>query len=74
MRTRSQAAELEVDIDFDEASRLWNANKKRLASGCYYYVCGAELRNGRFCKRKPVKKSDYCHEHCSLQSFSEKTT
>jgi len=27
-----------VDIDFDEASRAWNANKKRLPNGEYRYI------------------------------------
>lgn len=26
-----------VDIDFDEASREWNSNKRRLDNGCYEY-------------------------------------
>ena len=26
-----------VAIDFDEASKEWNRNKKRLANGCYTY-------------------------------------
>ena len=45
MQTRSQTAklnvikhELEVKIDFDEASREWNANKKRIGQ-MYVYTC-----------------------------------
>ena len=26
------------DIDFDEASRMWNLNKNRYGSGCYTYI------------------------------------
>jgi hypothetical protein len=31
---------MEPNIDFDEASREWQANKKKLANGCYAYICG----------------------------------
>jgi hypothetical protein len=70
MKTRSQTThiqEFEVNIDFDEASRLWNSNKKKLSTGCYEYVCGKELENGHFCKRKP-KNSQYCwiHKHKNI--------
>ena len=54
MFTRSQ----EVVIDFDEASRAWNANKKKTGNGCYVYVCGAQLKNGKFCQNSVA-----CHIH-----------
>jgi hypothetical protein len=62
MKTRSQSRELDVNIDFDEASKLWNANKKKLTNGCYEYVCCKDLGNGLFCKRK-INKSQYCWLH-----------
>ena len=62
MKTRSQSREFEVNIDFDEASKLWNSNKKRLNNGCYEYVCGKQLENGLFCKRK-LKNSQFCWVH-----------
>jgi hypothetical protein len=64
MRTRSQSKQIEYDviIDFDEASRRWHANKKKIGDGSYEYVCGKELCNGLFCKRKP-KDSQYCYQH-----------
>ena len=73
MQTRSQAkpTELEVNIDFDEASRCWNHNKKRLASGTYVYVCGADLKPGGYCQRRPEKNNDHCYLH---KSKVEKTT
>jgi hypothetical protein len=45
MVTRSQSKnnkrpnymELEIDIDFDEASKAWNKNKIKLGNGCYQY-------------------------------------
>jgi hypothetical protein len=64
MLTRSQTArpEYEVNIDFDQASKLWNSNKKKLNNGCYEYVCGKELQNGEFCKNK-IKNSPFCFIH-----------
>ena len=64
MQTRSQTAKLEyeVNIDFDEASRLWNSNKKKKQNGCYEYVCGKHLSNGEFCKKK-IKNSLFCFIH-----------
>jgi hypothetical protein len=64
MKTRSQTIkpEYEVIIDFDEASRLWNSNKKKLNNGCYEYICGKQLKNGEFCKNK-IKNTQYCFIH-----------
>jgi hypothetical protein len=68
MKTRSQSKsvevqELSVDIDFDGASEAWNSNKKKLANGCYQYVCGTKLANGGFCKKKQHKNSMHCFMH-----------
>jgi hypothetical protein len=70
MRTRSQTKAIktieninyEVNIDFDEASRMWNSNKKKLKNCCYEYVCGKELQSGCFCKKK-IYKSEFCRIH-----------
>ena len=46
MMTRSQSitqykrpnyVELDIDIDFDEASKAWNKNKIKTGNGCYKY-------------------------------------
>lgn len=46
MMTRSQSitqykrpnyVELDIDIDFDEASKAWNKNKIKTSNGCYRY-------------------------------------
>lgn len=69
MKTRSQTVlekatkELTVDIDFDEASRCWLSNKKRLTNGTYQYVCGSQLKDGSHCKRKSFKNSIFCYQH-----------
>jgi hypothetical protein len=38
------------EFDFDESSRVWMKNKKKLGNGMYGYVCGAKKRT----------KSGYC--------------
>lgn len=65
MKTRSQTIKptFEVNIDFDEASRYWNANKKRTGDGSYKYVCGKPLKNGNFCKRNIKSEEDTCSIH-----------
>jgi len=72
MKTRSQSktvhfTELDVFIDFDEASAAWNSNKKRLSHGLYVYVCGNPLKNGGYCKKTPYKNDSCCHLHTSCQ-------
>jgi len=71
MKTRSQSnsvqfQELAVDIDFDGASEAWNANKKKLADGCYQYVCGQTLKDGSVCKNKNHKNSTHCYMHSKM--------
>jgi len=65
MQTRSQTRKpiFEVNIDFDEASRYWNANKKKIGNGCYIYVCGEPLKNGNFCKRHLPPNNTTCSMH-----------
>ena len=68
MKTRSQIIKplFEVNIDFDEASQYWNANKKRTGEGSYKYVCGKPLKNGNFCKRN-IKNDKYT---CSIHLYT----
>ena len=40
-----------VSIDFDEATSEWMANKKRLATGEYGYLCGKVTQGGTTCRR-----------------------
>lgn len=41
------------DIDFDDASRLWRANKIKKGQNMFSYCCGAVKKNGQFCKAPP---------------------
>jgi len=52
----------EVNIDFDEASREWRANKKHIGNCHYLYVCGTICKNGNPCQNT-VQNGDLCHIH-----------
>jgi len=55
--------EHEVEIDFDQASRLWMANKRRLKNGMYRYICCSIMKTGKRCQRKPVRNNAHCRIH-----------
>lgn len=57
----------DVNIDFDEASMLWNSNKKKLANCCYKYVCGLQIGDNKFCKKSSYKNKRYCFCHKHLE-------
>jgi hypothetical protein len=72
METRQQAREnilyeknalYEVNIDFDDASESWKSNKKPKGNGCYTYICGQVLKNGKRCMREPGIDCETCHFH-----------
>ena len=71
MQTRSQtrtqasysSALFQVDIDFDEASNAWKANKKSTGNGCYKYICSARTKAGKDCCRDSVAGSEFCKMH-----------
>jgi hypothetical protein len=54
----------EVNIDFDDASEAWKANKKSTGNGCYKYVCDhISLKTGKKCMRELKDSCDNCHYH-----------
>ena len=57
------AKELEVNIDFDEASAAWRANKKSTGNGCYKYFCEHKNKNNKKCKNNPVLGVNFCYRH-----------
>jgi len=66
MQTRSdnqQKKIYDVNIDFDEASQLWKANKKSIGNGCYKYICLKYTKSGNKCKREAMHNCDYCNTH-----------
>lgn len=68
MLTRTKIT-LYSEIDFDEASREWRANKKTKPNGCYEYVCGQITKTGNKCQRKPCKDGDGDGKRCSLHTY-----
>ena len=74
MKTRSQtnyenSALFEVNIDFDEASEAWKANKRSTGNGCYKYVCSKKNKNNKYCSSKCLPGENYCKTH--LKMFNE---
>jgi len=68
MLTRSQtkyqhSALFKVEINFDEASEAWKANKKSTGNGCYKYICSKKTVLGNSCKRESLAGSEYCKIH-----------
>jgi len=52
-----------VNIDFDEASEAWNANKKRMPNSTYKYICLGITKSGNACNRTPITHTNYCSCH-----------
>jgi hypothetical protein len=80
MKTRSQSKKenhivkevpqlYEVNIDFDEASEAWRANKKSIGNGSYKYLCAKISKNNNCCPNKCLHGEDYCKTH--LKMFNE---
>jgi hypothetical protein len=55
--------ELEVNIDFDDASQAWRANKQSLRNGSFKYICEAKTKMNESCKKKPLQGSSFCNVH-----------
>ena len=71
MKTRSQTnsesrPSYEVNIDFDEASEAWRANKKSIGNGSYKYLCVKICKNNNYCSNKCLHGEDYCKTHLKI--------
>lgn len=68
MQTRSQTklAIYEVNIDFDEASEAWKANKRTIGNGSYKYVCQKRGKNNNMCILRCLPGEDYCKTHMKM--------
>ena len=53
----------EVNIDFDEASTAWKANKKYIGNGSYKYLCCGITKTGNKCNRQSLNFVDFCKVH-----------
>ena len=54
---------LKVEVDFDEASKAWKANKKSIGNGCYKYICTKITKTGKQCKTDSLCGREYCKFH-----------
>lgn len=65
VKTRNQIINelLEVNIDFDEASRMWKENKWDIGGGTYRYRCMKNGHNGAKCISKCLSGEEYCRNH-----------
>ena len=77
MKTRSQSSSekkkiFSVEIDFDEASEAWKANKKSIGNGSYKYICQSKTNSGNQCKRESNAGSHYCKTHTKVFEKKEK--
>jgi len=61
---KNEKEELEVNIDFDEASKAWRENKRSSGNGCYKYVCsGIIAKTGMKCEKVVKTGCVYCSVH-----------
>jgi hypothetical protein len=67
--TAANFVKYEVNIDFDEASNAWQANKKSIGNSSYKYVCQQIGKTGTNCKYKCLAGEHYCSKH--LRPLSE---
>lgn len=51
---------MEVNIDFDEASKFWRENKKQISPGMFVYTCNyIHAKNNKKCN-SIVYSNKYC--------------
>ena len=75
-RKLEKIEELDVNIDFDEASKCWRENKKVEINGMFSYICKYQLSKNKICGKPCYSKSInypeyinsdithmYCHKH-----------
>jgi len=62
---REQEPLYEVNIDFDDASKQWHANKKFVGNGMYKYICPKITKSGNVCGKKCLPWLDCCKMHKS---------
>ena len=65
MDTRSQTKQAlySVEIDFDDASEEWRANKKSMPNGMFKYICGCPTKSGAKCMRPRKTGHEFCTTH-----------
>ena len=61
-----ESRQINVDIDFDSASRQWRKNKISKVNGTFSYRCMATTKSNEDCKNKAISTIDYCFIHRKL--------
>ena len=56
--------QLEVNIDFDDASKEWHKNKKSIGNSQYKYICTVIMsKKDQICNKVCYKNTDKCWIH-----------
>ena len=51
-----------INIDFEESSKVWRSNKINLGNGYFQYCCQQLTKKNEKCKNK-IYKDNFCHLH-----------
>ena len=64
----NQMNQLEVNIDFDDASKEWHKNKKSIGNSQYKYICTVLRNKNQICNKVCYKNSETCWIHRNFLS------
>jgi len=51
------------EVNIDEASAAWKANKRSTGGGCYKYICEHRNENNKKCRKNPIPGESFCSKH-----------
>jgi hypothetical protein len=67
LTTQVETFPYKVEIDFDEASEAWKANKISIGNGSYRYLCAQRGKStNNLCIKKCLPGEDYCAVHYKM--------
>jgi hypothetical protein len=55
-----------IDINFEEASKIWRSNKINLGNGEFKYCCQQLTKKNEKCKNK-IYKDNFCNLHFRIK-------
>ena len=65
---------LEINIDFDDASKEWHKNKKSIGNSQYKYICSIVTTNkSQICNKVCYKNTETCWIHRNFLSLTHLT-
>ena len=59
---------------FDDASKEWMKNKRKLRNGIYKYRCQVLIGKEKFCNRDVFDNCEFCRSHWAKSLNSQKAT